>query len=555
MSYKEVTQLRLNGQLDEALEMANADLENDKSAWSYRALFWVLHAQCKQHLSDGQDDQASELVEQMKEILPNMEEEQDSIAIKQLDFLEMQLMPHSAIIKQADQDSRDDRKVDSAFDSIKGVLNDETLELDDFQQRTVGWIIYRYAKHALERKQAYNVRLALSLYFKLNVERPSTLHSSILRIAVGLEGEFKNEFKFTAFFKMWGFDQFIDEDWEQFKTEDGKKLPSLAEKAIGRYCKELVDDHIGDVPDEFVALIEKARGKFRGDGKIELNYARMLVARGDTDRAINAYRKVTEKIPQAYVWQELAEVIDDREIKQAILCKVITMQRDEQFLGDTRLKLASQLIDEGNYSAAKHELDTYYQARQARGWNVKPPFNELARRIPAGTQATASNKTLYQSKLGRLTAFLYPDVKATVMFYNGKTFNNKFGKKRAKLIMSDGRSIQIAPNKLPQQRRQPYYFYTVKYTKTDRGLEPLEIIPLDTQEGMKHFEIISGAVRINTNKAGKAFGFVGDCYIHQSLLGNVTNCQQLQVLATKEKDGRLNAAALLTHQIVHQIGE
>ena len=35
-------------QLDEALEMANAVLEKDKSAWSYRALFWVMHDMCKQ---------------------------------------------------------------------------------------------------------------------------------------------------------------------------------------------------------------------------------------------------------------------------------------------------------------------------------------------------------------------------------------------------------------------------------------------------------------------------------------------------------------------------
>lgn len=546
MPYQEVKELRKNGQLDEALEMANADLEKDNSAWSYRALFWVLHDMCKQCLADDQKDQAAELVEKMKEILPNMEEGQDSVAEKQLGFLERQLSPFTAIIKQADQDSRDSHTVVRAFNNIKDIVCNDEIGLDDFQQRTAGWILYRYAKDQLEKKATYNVKLALSLYLKLKVEKPSPLHSSILRMAVELETEFRNDFKFTTFLEMWGFDSFSVEDWEQFTTDDGRKLPCLVEKAIGRYCKELVDDHIKLVPDEFLQLIEKARNKFPKDGKLELNYARLLAAKGETDQAINAYKTVTQKIPQAYVWQEMAALISDREIKQAVLCKVITMQRDEQFLGDTRLKLAGQLIEDGNYAAAKRELETYHKARQKRGWAVRDPYYELAGKIPTATQAPANNQSLYDIKLERLMSFMYPDAPTTVMFYNGKTFNNKNGKKRSKLVAPDGTSIILAPGRLPRHAsRQPYYFYTVRYVKRERGMEPLEIKPIGTQEGMQHFQIINGNVRITTKPDGKRFGFVGDCYIHQNMLGNVTDGQHLQILAIKDKDGRLNAIALL----------
>lgn len=365
-------------------------------------------------------------------------------------------------------------------------------------------------------------------------------------MAVELETEFKNDFKFTTFLEMWGFGNFSGEDWEQFTTEDGKKLPCLVEKAIGRYCKELVDDHIKLVPDEFIQLMEKARNKFPRDGKLELNYARLLAARGETDQAINAYRTVTQKIPQAYVWQEMADLISDREIKQAVLCKVITMQRDEQFLGDTRLLLAQQLIEDGNFTAAKFELDTYYRAKQEKGWSVKPPFCELADRIPAGTQATHDNKELYRSKLDALNVFMYPDAKMAVVAYNGKTFTNKRGKQRAKLVASDGKSITIAPNRLPRlQQHRPYIFYMVKYAMTERGIEPLSITSIDEEEGLKYFQLISDNVRIKTKLDGKRYGFVGNCYIHQNLLGHATDGQQLKVLAIKEQDGRLNAVIVL----------
>lgn len=546
MSFKEVSQLRKNGQLDEALQMANADLETDQSPWSYRALFWVLHDKCKQCISNNQMDEATDLANQMKELLPSMENEQDSLAEKQLDYLERQLSPLNDTLHQADQDSRDDHKVAQAFASIKTIIEDDATELDAYQQTTVGWIIYRYAKHELARKATYNVKLALSQYFKLSVEKPSLLHSSILRIAVDLETEFKNDFKFTTFFNMWGFDNLTEEDWKRFKTDDGITIPSLSEKAIGRYCKELVDDHITSVPDEFVQLIETARKRLNHDGKIELNYARVLEAQGDKHKAIQVYRAVTQKIPQAYVWQEMADVIDDREIKQAILCKVITMQRDEQFLGDTRLLLAQHLIEDGNFAAAKLELDTYRQGRRAKGWAVKDPYHELAGRIPADTQASENNRDLYDRKLEILIDYIYPDAKTAVMLYNGKTVKNKNGKQRAKLIAYDGTHFLIAPNKLPRHpSQQQYYFYTVKYAETNRGLEPLKITPVDTQEGLQHFDIISGEVRIKTKADGKRFGFIGDCYVHQSLLGNIADGQQLQVVATKNKDGRLNAVAIL----------
>ena len=546
MSYREVNELRKNDQLDEALEMANADLEKDNSAWSYRALFWVLHDMCKQCLANEQKDQAAQLVERMKEILPNMEERQDSVAEKQINFLEQQLSPFTAIIKQADQDSRDSRTVVKAFNDVKDIVCNDEIGLDDFQQRTAGWILYRYAKHQLEEKATYNVKLALSLYLKLKIEKPSPLHSSILRMAVELETEFKNDFKFTTFLEMWGFENFSEEDWEQFTTDDGRKLPCLVEKAIGRYCKELVDDHINLVPDEFIQLIEKARNRFPRDGKLELNYARLLAVRGDIDKAVTAYRKVTERLPQPYIWQELANIINDREIKQAILCKVITMQRDEQFLGDTRLRLAGQLIEDGNYASAKRELEIYYKARQERGWAVRDPYYELSGKIPTGTQAPANNQSLYDNKLERLMSFMYPDAPTIVMFFNGKTFNNKNGKKRAKLVAPDGTSIILSPGHLPRHpSRQPYYFYTVKYVKGERGMEPLEIKPLDTQEGVRQFQVIDGDVRIKVKPDGKRFGFVGDCYIHQNVLGNITEGQHLKVLAIKDKDCRLNAIALL----------
>lgn len=85
----------------------------------------------------------------------------------------------------------------------------------------------------------------------------------------------------------------------------------------------------------------------------------------------------------------------------------------------------------------------------------------------------------------------------------------------------------------------------VKYAMTERGIEPLSITSIDEEEGLKYFQLISDNVRIKTKLDGKRYGFVGNCYIHQNLLGHATDGQQLKVLAIKEQDGRLNAVIVL----------
>lgn len=547
MSFNEVKQLRKNAQLDEAFKMAQSDLENDKSPWAYRALFWVLHDKCKIYFENNQIDQAFPLVEQMKEIFPNMEEEYDSIAEKRLMYFENKLSPLNEFINKAIQESKDDKMVEHAFKEIKKILEDSVEELDAFQQATFGWIIYRYVKHKLEKKATYDVRMAFSYYFKLaKIEKPSILHSLILQKAVELENDFKNDFKFTVFFEMWGFDKFENKDWERFKSENMHLLPSLVEKAIGRYCKEIVDDNITTVPDEFMKLIEKAKTHFHGDGKVELNYARVLAAQGEVEKAVDVYRNVTEKIPQPYVWQEMSKIISDKEIKQAILCKVILMTKEEQFLGDVRLQLAQQLIENGNFAAAKFELETYHHARLSNNWSVKSLYYELLNRIPADVQTTYSNEAFYHSKLDTLNLFMYPDAKTEVMLYGGKPQKDKKGKLKAKLVASDGTSIMVPTKELPHNpSNQPYYFYKVKYAKTGGGNKPLSITAIDSEEGQSHFQVISGSVKIKTKPDGKRFGFVGDCYVHNNMLEKVIEGQELQVIAIKTKDGRLNAAIIL----------
>ena len=51
MSFKEVTSLRKAGRLQDAYNMAKADLEQEQSKWTYSAMFWVLSDYGKQYIA------------------------------------------------------------------------------------------------------------------------------------------------------------------------------------------------------------------------------------------------------------------------------------------------------------------------------------------------------------------------------------------------------------------------------------------------------------------------------------------------------------------------
>ena len=66
MSYQEVMSLRQVGRLNEAISVAEADLRNEQSHWTYSALFWVLRDFCRLCIERNQVQSAREYIRRME---------------------------------------------------------------------------------------------------------------------------------------------------------------------------------------------------------------------------------------------------------------------------------------------------------------------------------------------------------------------------------------------------------------------------------------------------------------------------------------------------------
>ena len=160
---------------------------------------------CKLSIEQNQMQEAQTIVERMESIFQYLNDN-EGFANNVINSLKKKLIPHASEMKQAEEMSRDSERVSEAYNNICKIFN--TNELNTELHTQFGWIIYRYVREQIRRRNVLEVKQALSKYLRLEVERPSLLHSLILRMAIELEHQFQTEFKFTRFFELWGFNQF-----------------------------------------------------------------------------------------------------------------------------------------------------------------------------------------------------------------------------------------------------------------------------------------------------------------------------------------------------------
>ena len=228
MSFKEVNTLRKSGNLEAALKMAKADLHQDRSEWSYSALFWVLRDLCKEYLLQHKDNEAFACFNQAEEVLLKMEDNED-FAKKAIESLRKSFTQGGNEIAQLTVLSKngEEEKAYNCFLELNAQKNiSENLHED------CGWIIFRYLKKYCANIDLLKTRKALLNYLKLKNKRPSLLHSQMLSIAMTVSENYQ-DFKFLPFLELWGVDNFSDDDFYSSYYE-GKYIDPLFVRIIRR---------------------------------------------------------------------------------------------------------------------------------------------------------------------------------------------------------------------------------------------------------------------------------------------------------------------------------
>lgn len=285
----------------------------------------------------------------------------------------------------------------------------------------------------------------------------------------------------------WGFANFMEQDWEEVK-QDAKTFQSLVQRAISAYndaCKKLRTG----CTDDFANLLKEAIMRYPDKDYYRRDYAKYLIDKGKKDEAIEEYKRMLCIKNDFYLWKELSEMVDNEGLRRSAICMGILSagKEQQQYIGALRLRLASTLIEENNYAAAKHELYSYHLQKEEDGSRISSEYDALMRRIPQDTTATKGNHKLYEEGSMAIEEFVYSDLPTRMMVVE-RLYDNKDGKPRARLISSGGEKVSVNQHKLQRLGKKKYHsYYEVTLFRIEDKLKMVVMKPVERDECLKAF--------------------------------------------------------------------
>ena len=441
-SIKEIYSLRRNGELDEAYSLALSVYQDDADDDDVKKAFsWVLIDLCKERVSEQDFNQAQIYFNQLSDFEFDYEDDFIETIRKQIRFLEPKIDPHYDKIQQAEELSKSGQE-QQAIDMIR-VLNADN-QLSVYNHETYGWIMYRYLKVQKENLPSANIQSFLCDYLNLLNKRPSLLHSMMLNFAINYSKQHA-DFNFNNFFIQWNLYCFMDGDWEEEKGKDGATYKPLAIRAIKKSFEAIKNqpDRSNTDLSWLINIYNKAIELFPGDEWLIREKALLFIRQKDFDSASKIYRKlVIELGDKYYIWQEFADcVASDNQLKIGMLAKALSLEKNEDFLGDIHLMLAKALNEQGLLENATIELNTYKTHRDNKGWRLSPEFDALYKSVNAASLRIKDNDSLYEKFIPLAENFAYQDIDWIEVVLIDRWVNDE---KKERLNLSNGKDCEFS---------------------------------------------------------------------------------------------------------------
>jgi hypothetical protein len=256
-----------------------------------------------------------------------------------------------------------------------------------------------------------------------------------------------DQWRFFEFIKNWNIQNFTNDDWREEINGEYTNKP-LALKSLKKLF-DIIKSPNKDQEDIswILNLYQYALKKLDNDIWLLREYAILLNKTNKTDEAIAIYKNIIlELSDQAYAWHEFSNIIKTKNkyIAISMLCKAISIQPNEDFLGEIRLDLAELLLDNGFLNEGLVELTKYKNHREEKGWKTPERYQVLFSKVSNISTSLSDNKLFYESTKANAEDFILSNIPSTnVVLYD--VFKNKEGKER--LIFTDFKDIEFVTNR------------------------------------------------------------------------------------------------------------
>ena len=448
-TYSKIYELRRQGNIDEARQLAEEYLQyNTTDDKLLKAYAWTLIDICKREKQNNNIDEAWNVFEKLSKInFHDTSDEFTETLVRNINLLKLYLNPFYKQIQEAKELVKNGN-IDSAYEILSKIFSKNDIPTEFHE--SYGWTIYRYLKDHYTSLSSVEVRTILRDYLNLKNERPSALHSQILNFALNYSKK-DNNFKFVTFLKLWGPDNLKSADWLEETGKNGEKYKPLAIKAIHKAKESMSNlkiEQIGDIT-WLIDLYDKAIQKFPNDDWNIRSKALILLRIGQQDEARAIYKKLCLKMGEKYyIWSEFADCLDNINVKISLLCKAISLEKNEDFIGKIRLELARLLIKLQEYEYAIVELQQYKTHYTKMGWHLNADVDSLINQCCNASPTKDRNKSFYIEKSHFAENYAYADIPYTEMTLVD-IHKNENGKERLFFVNENGIEFSVNKNRFP----------------------------------------------------------------------------------------------------------
>lgn len=259
---------------------------------------------------------------------------------------------------------------------------------------------FRYQQRRLE--DAYKIFLSLMRLYPTMDDGDRKGQSAMMRAAL-LVFDHNPSFSMLKFIEEWGITRLTDEDWTMGQA-NGHPVQSTAMRIVGKVFKEVEARPTTEMALRAAPILAEALKHSPYNMNNQRYKAMIYRIMGKRDKAVNIYWHLIQHHRQSYLYHELAELVDDRDTKIALLCRAITTQREEKYRQRMRFTLAGLLFGTDK-ARARYELDKCIAARKQAGyaitWEMQNLIASLAEVQPVSDADQKSFYRMQETKLKR----------------------------------------------------------------------------------------------------------------------------------------------------------
>lgn len=468
MPTKEIKELRQSGKLDEALAMAKAELQADpENIWTKRNLSWVHYDFLKQHISPTH----------YNEFISHL------LAIKEL-----------------------------ALPTEEKMLYDQ-----------LGWQIGKMV-FGLIKTEPIDIYKCIQLWETVqsfHFSKPGEGYSFLFK---AFHKALKEHDIYIKFADWWDFKNFMPNDFVKEHMPNGRDVMAIAEQAYIAYAKHVLpkQNHPEEVrfdkekAKNFIPILTEIADKYPNFQYPNYFVAKLHLATGDKDNMLSSLIPFAKKKRNDFwVWDILAEAFsNDLDTVFACYCKALSCHSPEEMLVNLRQKMAKMLISRNLYNEARFEIERLVETRNLHDYKLPNEVKQWqAEEWYKNANQLKSNAALYKAHSQRADELLFRDTPQTPVIVE---------------FVNDDKQIL---NFITAESKFGFFKYDRFLKKVNIGdtlhvrfqggckdgmNQVFTVLKVEDDDLKKQFlRSVEGEVKI---APGKSFGFLGDVYIHPSIV-------------------------------------